>query len=694
MIKKHIAGLSSLAALLTVWSFSACTNADYDLDSIDKTIAAGTESAEGFRLPGNNSVREIQLSDMLDIDNSDVISTDEEGNYLFAKGAGSEDVKAAHPYVESIVVQRGSDRPSQNIIDLSPIDTIGQSYLNYLRQLAQAVDIDETYVKKSIGLFVDNFFNSMNEDYTIEDQLTLFTYEVELPDEVNELTELVARHANSASTIDINLTFSPDAQQLIDRVFSIDISLPSFLTRSVGRSQGLTDGTYVENRSEGIHLDVSTKGVAISLSANALRNFENHQPSFDVEAAKRQGGNYLKIVKRGSKQVLMLQADLHVDLKIHLKNIDKEVLKQHLTDRFYDRSRNYSMTSSVQLYDIEIAQATGKFNPDVDLTDGIGEIEINDLPDFLEDDDVKLVIDNPQLGFSVSSNVGVTGKLENLKLVTLGNVMANGQRERLDSVLLPALTILPHTGNVSSSTTTKYIIHDRGKTIQTTGQYQQYQDAVPVEPIGGSKTLAGLLEKIPKAITFECDASVDQNETGTFALGQRYTVQPSYDFWAPLAFNYGSIIVYRDTIDGWHDDLKDIRMTKGSYVVVEADVVNRVPADLKVRAYPMQKDASGKLVQMDAAQMEVVVTTPQNSKDGVVDAGTKDSPKTTHINVVVRQQGDSGLELLDGIIYRAEAFTPADAEYQGKALNKSQHTLRIENIVPTLHGKVVYNLDD
>jgi hypothetical protein len=123
-------------------------------------------------------------------------------------------------------------------------------------------------------------------------------------------------------------------------------------------------------------------------------------------------------------------------------------------------------------------------------------------------------------------------------------------------------------------------------------------------------------------------------------------------------------------------------------------VVNRVPADLKVRAYPMQKDASGKLVQMDAAQMEVVVTTPQNSKDGVVDAGTKDSPKTTHINVVVRQQGDSGLELLDGIIYRAEAFTPADAEYQGKALNKSQHTLRIENIVPTLHGKVVYNLDD
>ncbi|MBR6121164.1 MAG: hypothetical protein IKQ05_02080 [Prevotella sp.] len=694
MTKTCFRGNFTFTLLFTVLAFSACIDSNYDLSDIDKTIAVGTERPEGLRLPGNNSVREIELSDVIDIDNSDVISTDEKGNYLFAKSSGSDDVEAAHPRIDPIVVHRGSEEADYNVLQLSSIDTIGQSVLSHLRQLSQTLGISENDVKQSIGAYVDDLFRTIEEDYSTEGQLTLFTYQVELPDEVIELSKVTAKGAGIMPTVELQLTFSPDIRSLIDRIFSLNITVPPFLERSIIESEGMTQGTTVLNDAKGIHMDVSTKGVHIQLSAEALQYFENHQPDFDEEAAKELGGNYIRIVRRGNKQVLMLQADLFVDLHIHQHNIDKETLKSHLIERFFGHPKDYYMQSKVLLYDIEIGQATGKFNPDVDLTNGIGEFTINSLPAFLEDDDVRLVIDNPQIGICINSNINVTGKLENLRLVTLGDVLPSGQRERLDSVQLPHLFTLPHTGSIGSSTATKFLIHDKGKAINLTGKYTVYEGAVPVEPIEGSKTLSGLLQKIPKAITFECDASVDQNEPGTVMLDTEYTIQPSYDFWAPLAFNYGTVIVYRDTIDGWNDDLKDLRMAPGSYVEVEADVLNRVPADLKVRAYPMRKGANGQSELMPATMIDVEVTTPTNNKDGVIDAGTKDSPKTTHLRVVVRQHGENGLEQLDGIVYRAEAFTPAESEYQGKALNKSEHTLRIENIVPTLHGKVIYNLDN
>ena len=85
---------------------------------------------------------------------------------------------------------------------------------------------------------------------------------------------------------ELQLTFSPDIRSLIDRIFSLNITVPPFLERSIIKSEGMTQGTTVLNDAKGIHMDVSTKGVHIQLSAEALQYFENHQPDFDEEAAK------------------------------------------------------------------------------------------------------------------------------------------------------------------------------------------------------------------------------------------------------------------------------------------------------------------------------------------------------------------------------------------------------------------------
>jgi hypothetical protein len=260
-----------------------------------------------------------------------------------------------------------------------------------------------------------------------------------------------------------------------------------------------------------------------------------------------------------------------------------------------------------------------------------------------------------------------------------------------ETITLPTITLKRHEGDINSSTTTKILILDKDKQAQLDESHKDFKDAKLVNPTEGS--LASLIYNIPESITFECDASADETQLATIKLGQQYKIQPTYEFWAPLAFNHGSVIVYNDTIDGWNEDLKDLKMVKGSYVELTADVTNRVPVDLTLSAIPMQIGSNGKLTKMDEAMFKVEVSTPNNGKGNIIEAGSVDKPKTTKILIKIISQTEEALSLLDGISYHATAATPADGEYQGKALNKSTQKLKIENIAPVLKGRVIVNLD-
>ncbi|WP_308267607.1 hypothetical protein [Prevotella sp.] len=62
---------------------------------------------------------------------------------------------------------------------------------------------------------------------------------------------------------------------------------------------------------------------------------------------------------------------------------------------------------------------------------------------------------------------------------------------------------------------------------------------------------------IPKTIQFEADANADATKEAEIKLGHQYTITPKYNVSAPLAFDAGAQITYRDTLDGWNDDIKD-----------------------------------------------------------------------------------------------------------------------------------------
>ena len=82
--------------LLGGMTLGSCMDDNYDLGDIDGTVAFGSD--EGITLPGNNSTAEIMLSDILDIDESDCITTLENGDYVFFKKG--DDVEPARPFVK------------------------------------------------------------------------------------------------------------------------------------------------------------------------------------------------------------------------------------------------------------------------------------------------------------------------------------------------------------------------------------------------------------------------------------------------------------------------------------------------------------------------------------------------------------------------------------------------------------------
>ena len=88
--------------LLSPLAFTSCTDDHYDLNEVDSTIGVGSD---GLRLP-TSSTDEIQLSDVLELNESDVVKIQENGDYMFEQDGG--DVTPARPMIDIIQISKQS----------------------------------------------------------------------------------------------------------------------------------------------------------------------------------------------------------------------------------------------------------------------------------------------------------------------------------------------------------------------------------------------------------------------------------------------------------------------------------------------------------------------------------------------------------------------------------------------------------
>lgn len=306
---------------------------------------------------------------------------------------------------------------------------------------------------------------------------------------------------------------------------------------------------------------------------------------------------------------------------------------------------------------ITMNSATGIFDPKINLNT-LGEVDVTGLPDFLDDDDVVADLDNPQILLTVNNNMDVAATVS-------ATVISTKEGRELARVTLPEMS-------VAKNGLSKICIC-RQKTSELTQQYGE-ANAYAVS------NLSTLINRIPDHIKIVDVNAHAKPEVATIVFGKEYHVKPSYEVNAPLAFGEKANIVYEDSFTGWNDDIDKLDLAEGTYIEVTANVENKVPAYLTVKAYPV--DAQGNKIE-DKLLIEI--------PDEVAASTDGTTAVTTPITMKITPKVKNSLKQLDGLVFRLEgsAKSANGNKVTGINLNEREHTLKLNDIKVKIVGKII-----
>lgn len=322
-------------------------------------------------------------------------------------------------------------------------------------------------------------------------------------------------------------------------------------------------------------------------------------------------------------------------------------------------ANNYKISLGMDLPQLTITKATGRFNPKINITD-FGSVSVNGVPDFLSDGNVKVDLYNPQILITVNNDMDMAAT------ITKAKITSGKYGSTLATVSLPNI-------NIHKNSVTKICVC-RKKTDDLTKLYG-------AENVYAVPNLSDIVYTIPDIVRIDgIEVKADTTQAGTIELGKQYNVKPSYKVNAPLAFSENASIVYTDNLDGWNDDIKDIDLSEKTYLLLTGDAESKLPMYLTVGVKPIDvngKDISGKI------NVEI--------PNKVIGSSDGETPAKSNVIIKVTQKEKGAFKELDGIKFTVtgSAKTDGNSPIEGITLNASKHTLKLSNIKVKLVGTVI-----
>ncbi len=614
--KKGFFPLMFTAGMLAI---ASCAGVDdnYDLGDLDATIGIG---GDGISLP-TSSTDSIMLSDVLNLSENGDVKTLENGDYVFQM-AGKH-VTSAHPEVAKV--------------SLNPMAEITNQFRFNISSSAKGT----TKAKRVSG--------HINETTNLQ-QMFVFTGH-------SDVVESLSSIELDPTTISIKLDFS-GVESVMPTISQLKLSLPGYLDLSsddVTSNQSVGIQVSKEKESTSVALSNVSTASTLALTLN-LKRIDFTQTTSSSQYGSLSIDKNTHLITLNGKYNVSIQADWSVD---DISSIGSLYL-----------------ISQVKGETMVIKEATGQFNPDIDFE--IGETSVNGIPDFLSDGNVVADLDNPQIRFTIKSDMDVAAKIGGTVDGKKTSIVSSKNGVVLASVDLPEITIKPGTPS-NPVTTTICICRDASKLTDTYDEVREISD------------LSSLIKTIPDAIKVEnINARADNNRVSTFVFGRRYTVAPSYEVYAPLAFGEEGCIVYKDTLNNWSVDLEDVTPfidkndpSKNTSVELSADIVSRIPAYLTLSIQPVDKD--GKAISSNI----IKVTNPETV---VASDGKKlvTSPVAANMTLMT----EDALDVLDGVIMTISGSANGkNGAVTGVTLNAKTQKMKVENLKIKLIGKVVADLN-
>ena len=550
-----------------------------------------------------SSTTTIMLSEVLELAENGDVRVDADGTYRFFKRGDA--VNPTNTIIKTVTVKKASSESFDFVLDLS---------------------------KQAYGAARSTNRAAMN----FSDEMTVgtFVYNGAMPSEVVELGG-----ADVSSAMSLNISFDDNISKLLDKITEVTITLPSYMDFAVKESSAnftKVDNSIVLNdlRTSGNQkIVVDIKSLDFGKAADVTGSLTAHNGNVDMLGNVRMG--------------IKINEEVNV-----VSGIDASKCKVGCGISFMN--------------DVELTTVTGRFSPTI-LLDNLGHTSITGLPDFLNEDGVKVDIENPQIVMNLTTDLPVAGVVEGVI-----NYMRDGGN---GSVRIGELiNIKPAAeGGVS---TTRVCICRKKSLVENPGEYDQIIEQDNLKDI--------LYPTVATDISFDATAWADDSKTSKFELGKVYTIQPEYEFMAPLAFGEDANIVYSDNLDGWNGDIDNFDLKDGGYVELTANVENRVPVYLNVDAKPLGINGEDL-----SSEVSVEVT-------GEVAASTDGVEVVTSPVKVKLTPKKGAFKKLDGlklIVSGSAKSAEGGATVTGILLNAKTHTLVAKDINVKVVGTIVADLN-
>lgn len=622
---KHLLVTGMLCAGTTLL-FTGCIDDSYDLDKVDLTMKLNTEGL-GVKL-GNTDL--IALADIIDED--ETVKTEANGLYYLVKdGTSNFNVK-----VDNMTTSFNDTK-----LDM---DTPVLQYNDVYEQLRDAgIPVTEGSTLPIPADFEMHGSAKGNQkiDFSITDVNDV--KQVKTIDLQRSKVALTLTEANHPATLNLGVT----------RLKNIRLYLPKFL--------GVTDVAPGWELKEGNVL-VYNNGGTYNYNRNNPEICSVYLNKVELDQTKNHGN------VNADKEIVLTPAELNIEMtadQVFFENRAGRELSMNVGDQASVRL-DIKVPNNV----LNISQVTGIFNPAIDPDNERIDVS-NDLPDFLQDKDVRIVATNPTIRFHA-----------NMSTLPVGIDMRG------------TLTAVKENGAFENGATTKVVKLDKGVMEMGRDNYVYYcnKDKTPYDPEGaktGAATventanIGDLITELPDYLEVNLrDNQINvKNEYYTVQLGRDYHVDADYSVFVPFEFDRGLKVVYNDSTESMHSDLKDLSAT--GTLEVMADAYNTIPLELLVGLKAVDVDGNELPVEFNTTEAHVL---PGDGSTYTMNGEVKQrsgSEVMTPIKITAKLDDKDLLSRIDKLCFNIHA----DATGSNKLV--STQYLKLNNIKIKLNAGVI-----
>lgn len=322
-----------------------------------------------------------------------------------------------------------------------------------------------------------------------------------------------------------------------------------------------------------------------------------------------------------------------------------------------------SLVPKTVLREMTASSVTGVIQPEIKAE--TTNIELNDLPDFLKDEETRMDITNPVILLRAENQLETPVEVDAVLTPMKGNAQIDGKEVKVGSGYGKTPVVLASGKNVIA--------------LSRTGEctIEGVTSNVKVEDINN------LLETIPDDIEVDLQPVVRNEDYYTAELGRAYEMPSSYEVDVPLSFEQNLNIVYNDSVQDLNKDLNDLDKVIQKKANVLLTVDNAIPLKLQLKPENVLiKDVYGN-------ELTAVKKTIEEDKQYVTESTDGEKPVTSELVLNLTSEDTAFLSKIDRICFKLTAV-PGSAT--GVPLKDTQW-LKVTSIKLSVPGGVNVDLN-